>query len=100
MVGTMEKGFDMPREEFMPETRFLEDLKPTSVQFFPIMAALENEFDIEVQYQDFRRNRKTLKDAIDFIEKLAGCSCRWAGLCGVRNSPKVSPGQWPRFPLV
>ena len=29
------------------------------------------EFDIEIQYQDFRREGKTIKEAIDFMEKLA-----------------------------
>ena len=57
--------------EFSDDTDFLEDLKATSVQFFPIIAALEDEFDIEIQYQDFRRNGKTVKQAIDFVEKLA-----------------------------
>jgi acyl carrier protein len=71
MLTAMEKVFEIPREKFTGETSFLDDLKATSVQFFPIIAALENEFDIEIQYQDFRRNGKTVKDAIDFIEKLA-----------------------------
>jgi acyl carrier protein len=71
MLTAMVKVFEIPREKITHETSFLEDLKATSVQFFPIIAALEDEFDIEIQYQDFRRNGKTVKDAIDFIEKLA-----------------------------
>jgi acyl carrier protein len=71
MLTAMVKVFEIPRERITYETSFLDDLKATSVQFFPIIAALEDEFDIEVQYQDFRRNGKTVKDAIDFIEKLA-----------------------------
>ena len=71
MLAAMEKVFEMPREKFTPETSFLDDLKATSMQFFPIIAALEDEFDIEIQYQDFRREGQTVKDAIDFVEKLA-----------------------------
>ena len=71
MFTAMEKVFEKPRAEFTYETSFLDDLKATSVKFFPIIAALEDEFDIEIQYQDFRRNGKTVKDAIDFVEKLA-----------------------------
>jgi acyl carrier protein len=71
MLTAMTKVFEIPREKITDETSFLDDLKATSVQFFPIIAALEDEFDIEIQYQDFRRNGKTVKDAIDFIEKLA-----------------------------
>jgi acyl carrier protein len=71
MLTAMEKVFEKPRSEFTPETSFLEDLKATSMQFFPIIAALEDEFDIEIQYQDFRREGQTVKDAIDFVEKLA-----------------------------
>lgn len=71
MLSAMEKVFEKPRSAFTPDTNFLEDLKATSVQFFPIIAALEDEFDIEIQYQDFRREGKTIKEAIDFVEKLA-----------------------------
>jgi len=71
MLAAMEKVFEKPRSAFTPETNFLEDLKATSVQYFPIIAALEDEFDIEIQYQDFRREGKTIKEAIDFVEKLA-----------------------------
>lgn len=71
MLTAMEKVFEKPRDSFTYETSFLEDLKATSVQFFPIIAALEDEFDIEIQYQDFRREGKTVKEAIDFVEKLA-----------------------------
>lgn len=71
MFDVMEKVFNLPRDKFTYDTNFLEDLKATSVQFFPILAALEDEFDIEIQYQDFRRNGKTVGEAIDFVEKLA-----------------------------
>jgi len=71
MLTAMEKVFERPRSEFTDDTDFLDDLKATSVQFFPIIAALEDEFDIEIQYQDFRRNGKTVKQAVDFVEKLA-----------------------------
>jgi acyl carrier protein len=71
MLNVMEKVFCLPRDKFTHDTSFLEDLKATSVQFFPILAALEDEFDIEIQYQDFRREGKTVGEAIAFIEKLA-----------------------------
>lgn len=71
MLAAMEKVFERPQSEFTHDTNFLEDLKATSLQFFPIIAALEDEFDIEIQYQDFRREGKTVGEAIAFVEKLA-----------------------------
>lgn len=50
-------------------TRFEEDLKAKSVNFVQFTAALEDEYDIEVPFMEFRR-KKTFGEAGDYIDSL------------------------------
>lgn len=70
ILSTVAEVFSMDEEALKQnmDIKLIEDLGATSVQFFPIIAALEEELDIEIQYQDFRREAKTINKAIDFVE--------------------------------
>lgn len=59
--------FGMDATELGPDTRFEEDLHCKSVNYVQLSAALEDEFDVEVPYMDFRR-KATLGEAADYIE--------------------------------
>ena len=71
MLTAITKVFDVEkvRLETNLNLRFFEDMNATSIQLFPIISALEDELDIEIQYQDFRRNGKTIAEAIDFVRE-------------------------------
>jgi len=53
-----------------PELKFKEDLAAKSMQFFPLLAAMEEEFDIEIGLRDFQYECRTLAEAIDYIVKI------------------------------
>lgn len=57
--------------EFGPETRFEEDLHLKSVQYVQMSAALEDEYEVEVPYMEFRK-MKTFADAAAFIAEQFG----------------------------
>ncbi len=50
-------------------TRFDEDLHAKSVNFVQFTAALEDEYDVEVPFMEFRR-KKTFGEAGDYIDSL------------------------------
>ncbi len=54
--------------ELSEETTF-EEVDAKSVHFSQITTYLEDEFDIEVPYMQFRR-RKTIGEAADYVEEL------------------------------
>ena len=64
------KAFKVPRESLGPETNFLDDLKATSINYIPIMVALEDEYDIEFQYQEVRSKCRTIQGMIDHVMEL------------------------------
>jgi len=45
------------------------DLKIKSTQYFPIITALEDAFDIELPFNEFRSVARTISKAIDYVEK-------------------------------
>ena len=56
-------------------TEHLEDnmhdsLGVTSVQLFPLLAGLEEQFDIELDYAEFITDVKTAKEGIAYVSKL------------------------------
>ena len=52
------------------ELRFREDLATSSVQYFPIVAALEEELGIDIDFHEFQYESGTIKLAIDYVVKL------------------------------
>jgi acyl carrier protein len=63
--------FKKDPSELSADTRFLEDLKAKSVNFVQIIAILEDAFDVQVNFMEFRR-KKTLGEAAEFVAQLCG----------------------------
>ncbi len=57
--------------ELNTDTRFVEDLKAKSVNLVQIIAVLEAEFDVEINFMEFRR-KKTFGEAAQFVAELCG----------------------------
>ena len=57
--------------ELSADTTFVEDLKAKSVNYVQIIAVLEDAFDVEITFMEFRR-KKTLGEAADFVAQLCG----------------------------
>ena len=54
-----------------PETRFIEDLDAKSTNFVQFSAVLEDMYDVEVPFMEFRR-KKTFAEAGDYIAEMFG----------------------------
>ena len=59
------------RDEVTPDLRFNEDLVAKSSQYFPLIAALEDELGVSIDYHSLR-NEPTVGDAVNLI---AGLNC-------------------------
>jgi len=55
-------------DDIKPESRFVEDLGAESVQSLELVAAFEDEFDIEME-EDAALQVKTVGDAVSFIAR-------------------------------
>lgn len=63
--------FKKDPSEITPDTRFVEDLKAKSVNIVQIIAVLEDTFDVQINFMEFRR-KKTIGEAADFVAQLMG----------------------------
>ena len=61
--------FQKDSEYFNEATDFSADLGAKSVNLVQIIALLEDEFDVEINFMAFRR-RKTFGEAADFVAEL------------------------------
>ena len=52
-----------------PELNFRTDLNATSLQYFPLIADMEEKLDIELDSHDFQWIAKTVGDAVEFVYK-------------------------------
>jgi len=57
--------------ELSADTSFVEDLKAKSVNYVQIIAILEDAFDVQINFMQFRR-KKTLGEAAEFVAQLCG----------------------------
>jgi acyl carrier protein len=57
--------------ELSADTDFVVDLKAKSVNLVQIIAVLEAEFDVSINFMEFRR-KKTLGEAAQFVAQLCG----------------------------
>ena len=55
------------RTELSLDTRLLQDLDFKSANYFPLIAELEEIFDLEIQFALFRTRGMTIAGIIDFI---------------------------------
>lgn len=69
VVRAVAKAFDKDVSEISLELNLLDDLDAKSVQYFPIMNALEDEYDLDLQYQKFRIECTTVGDIIKLVER-------------------------------
>ncbi len=58
------------REDITAQTRFKEDLNAKSLSIAQLMNALEDEYDVEVPYMEFKR-KTTIAEAAKYVEELA-----------------------------
>ena len=56
-------------ENVHPESRFMEDLGFTSLDFMSMLGETEDECDVEVE-QEEAANIRTVQEAVDYLEKL------------------------------
>ncbi len=61
--------FGKEKEEMSEELRFVEDLNAKSVHYSQITTFLEDKFDVEIPYMNFRR-KKTIGEAVDYVCEL------------------------------
>jgi acyl carrier protein len=57
--------------ELSAETKFVEDLNAKSVNYVQIIAVLADQYDVEINFMEFRR-KKTLGEAAEFVVQLLG----------------------------
>lgn len=67
VVETAKKVFT--REDITPGTRFKEDLNAKSLSIAQLMNAIEDEYDVDVAYMEFKR-KATIKEAADYVIEL------------------------------
>lgn len=65
---TVAESFKTDESKLSDDTNFLEDLKASSINYFPIINALEEEYDLDLQYQQFRSDCKTIGDVVAMVE--------------------------------
>ena len=58
-------------ERVTPQANFVRDLGMESVRFVELLAALEEEFDVEID-EDEAQSNDTVEKAVAYIEKLSG----------------------------
>ena len=61
--------FDKAPEEITEQTRFIEDLGARSGNVSQMTNFLEDEFDVEISFMEFRR-RPTVGEAADYVVEL------------------------------
>jgi acyl carrier protein len=69
MYSAISATMNKPVEDLSDSTELIADLGAKSVNFVRIISALEDEFDLEIPFMEFRR-KKTIGDAIDYIVQL------------------------------
>ncbi len=57
--------------ELRADTKWVEDLNAKSVNYVQVIAVLETEFDVQINFMEFRR-KKTLGEAAEFVAQLLG----------------------------
>jgi acyl carrier protein len=65
VAATMNKAV----EELTDSTELIAELGVKSVNFVRIIAALEDEFDMEIPFMEFRR-KKSIGEAVDYVVQL------------------------------
>ena len=59
---------NVPKDDITPETTFVDDLGADSLDIFQIIMGIEEEFDIEIDYEEAEKIT-TVQDAVEQIKK-------------------------------
>lgn len=72
LYGSIADLFNLKKEDVakQPELRFREDLAAKSMEFFPMIADLEDSLGIQIEYHDFQSECRTVGMAVDYVCKL------------------------------
>lgn len=65
------KYVEVDKADIKPESRFMEDLGFTSFDFMSMLGEIEDELDVEI-VQEEAADIRTVQEAVDYLEKLAG----------------------------
>jgi acyl carrier protein len=71
LAGKAAQIYKREKSEFGPGTRFAEDLQAKSVNYVQFTAELEDVYEVEVPFAEFKR-KKTFEEAADYIAELLG----------------------------
>jgi len=69
IIAIISEVFGMDKKEVTRDKRFVKDFKAKSIKIIEMCAMLEDEFDIEINMEDARKNA-TVGEAIDYTMKL------------------------------
>lgn len=69
MIKRAAEVFKKNPEELSANTSFTGELEAKSVNYVQIITVLEDEFDVEIPFMEFRR-KKTFGEAADYVEQL------------------------------
>jgi acyl carrier protein len=69
MYAAISATMNKPEAELSDSTEIIADLGAKSVNFVRIISALEDEFELEIPFMEFRR-KKSIGEAIDYIVQL------------------------------
>lgn len=69
MYAAVSATMNKPVEELSDSIEFIADLGAKSVNLVRIIGALEDEFELEIPFMEFRRKR-SIGEAIDYIVQL------------------------------
>ena len=69
VIKIVAEQFKIEESQINRNTKFVDDLKAKSIQIIEMCATMEDQFDIEIDMEEVRKN-KTVGEAIDYIEKL------------------------------
>jgi acyl carrier protein len=69
MVERLCVQFNKRPEEITAGTRFIEDLKAKSTSITQLINYLEDEFEVQISYMEFRRH-PTLASAAEYVARL------------------------------
>lgn len=69
IINRAAEVFGLDADTLSGETQFEKDLQAKSANIVLITTVLEDAYDVEIPYMEFRR-KKTFQEAADFIEEL------------------------------
>ena len=70
VYAAVSEAMNTPREDLTDATEIIADLGAKSANLVRIIAVLEDEFDLEIPFMQFRR-KKTMGEAIEYVVQLA-----------------------------